>query len=117
MGIPEEDEGPCRVRLSASIVPPGAHRCVFKCTFHNPWGGELYKFAHVTLLEWVGNAIPHGPEGMSYVESPPMEQGEIVVWIRNIEGAVHLVPLELNQRWVVNNRVDYHIWNDMNDRL
>ena len=54
---------------------------------------------------------------MSYVESPPMEQGEIVVWIGNIEGAVHLVPLEPNQRWVVNNRVDYHVWNEMNDGL
>ena len=77
----------------------------------------MYKLAHVTLLEWVGNGIPHGPEGMSYVESPPMGQGEMVVWIRNIEGAVHLVPLELNQRWVVNNRVDYHVWNEMNDGL
>ena len=40
---------------------------------------ELYKLAHVTLVEWVGNPIPHRPEGMSYVESPPLEQGEIVV--------------------------------------
>ena len=80
-------------------------------------GGELYKLAHITLLQWVGNPIPHGPEGMSYVESPPMGQGEIVVWIRNIEGVVHLVPLELNHRWVVNNRIDYHVWNKMNDGL
>ena len=100
-----------------SIVPPGAHWWVFKCTFTIRGGGELYKLAHVTLLEWVGNAIPHVPEGMSYIESPPMGEGEIVVWIRIIQGAVHLVPLEPNQRWVVNNLVDYHIWNDMNDRL
>ena len=80
-------------------------------------GDKLYKLAHITLLEWVGNAIPHGPEGMSYVESPPMGQGEIVVWIRNIEGVVNLVPLEPDQRWVVNNRVDYHVRNAMNDEL
>ena len=35
---------------------------------------ELYKLVHVTQLEWVGNPIPHGPEGMSYVESPPTGQ-------------------------------------------
>ena len=109
MGTHEEDEDPCRVQLSVSIVLPGTHRCVFKCTFQNLRGGELYKLAHVTLLQWVGNPIPHGPEGMSYVESPPMGQGEIVVWIRNIEGAVHLVPLEPNQKWVVNNWVDYYV--------
>ena len=79
--------------------------------------GKLYQLAHVTLLECVGNPIPHGPKGISYVESPPMEQEDIVVWIRNIEGAVHLVPLEPNQRWVVNSRIDYHIWNEMNDGL
>ena len=44
-------------------------------------GSELYKLAYVTLLEWVGNLIPYGPEDMSYVESPPMRQEEIVVWI------------------------------------
>ena len=81
MDTPEEDEGPCRVRLSASIVPPGAHGCVFKCTFHNLWWGELYKLPHVTLLEWVGNPIPYAPEGMSYVESPARGLEEIVVWI------------------------------------
>ena len=80
-------------------------------------GGELYKLAHVTIVEWVGNPIPHGPEGMSYVESRPMGEGEMVIGIRNIEGAVHLVPLEPDQKWIVNNRVDYHVWNEMNDGL
>ena len=27
-------------------------------------GGELYKLAHISTVEWVGNPIPHGPEGM-----------------------------------------------------
>jgi len=30
--------------------------------------GELYKLAHVTLLEWAGNPMPHGSEGMSEVK-------------------------------------------------
>ena len=42
-------------------------------------GGELYKLAHVSTGEWVGNPIPHGPEGMSYVASRPMGEGEMVI--------------------------------------
>ena len=80
-------------------------------------GGELYKLAHVSTVEWVGNPIPHRPESMSNVESRPMGEGEMVIWIRNIEGAVHLVPLEPDRKWVVNNLVNYHIWNEMNDGL
>jgi len=30
--------------------------------------GELYKLAHVTLLEWAGNPKSHGPEEMSEVK-------------------------------------------------
>ena len=117
MATLEEDKSPCRVRLLASINLSGTHHFIFKCTCYNPWGGELYKLAHVTLLEWVRNPIPHGSEGMSYVESLPMGQKEIVVWIQNIEGALHLGLREPNQRWVMNKQVDYHIWNKMNDGL
>ena len=77
--------------------------------------GEIYKLAHVTMLEWVRNLIPHGPKDMSYVESRPKGEGEIVVGIHNIEAVVHLVPFELDRKWIVNTRVDYHVWNEMND--
>ena len=80
-------------------------------------GGELYKLAHVTILQCAENPIPHGLENMSYVESHSGEKGGSVVWVRNIEGAVHLVPLEPERKWVVNNRVDYHVWNEINDGL
>ena len=52
---------------------------------------------------------------MSYIESRPKVEGEIVVGIQNIEAAVHLVPFEQDQKWIVNNHVDYHVWNKMND--
>ena len=68
-------------------------------------------------MEWVGNPIPYGPEGMSYIDSRPMGEGDMVIWIRNIEGAVHLVPLEPDRKWVVNNLLYHHIWNEMNDGL
>ena len=41
--------------------------------------------------------------------------GDIVVWLRNIEEAVHFVPLEPEHKGVLNNQVDYHVWNVMND--
>ena len=44
-------------------------------------GGELYKLAHISTVEWVRNPIPPGLEGMSYVESRPMGEGEMVIWI------------------------------------
>ena len=36
------------------------------------------------MLEWVGNPIPYGTKGMSYVESRLTDEGEIVVGIQNI---------------------------------
>ena len=44
-------------------------------------GGALYKLAHVTILSWLGNPTPHGPEGMSYVERRSSVRGEYVVWV------------------------------------
>ena len=78
-------------------------------------GGALYKLAHVTIMSLLGNPTPHGPEGMSYVARRSSVQGEYVAWVRNIKGAVHLVPVEPDHKWVVNNRVDYYVWNEMND--
>ena len=113
----EEDEGPYHVRLLVRIILTRAHRCICKCTCYNPWGGRLYILVHVTVLESVGNPLPNGAQWMSDLESPSIGQGEIVVWIRNIEGAVHLVQLKPKQRWVVNNHVDYHVLNQMNNGL
>jgi len=73
------------------------------------------KLAHVTLLNWAGNPTPHGPEGMSRVEGYAGGGGYSIVWLSTIEGAVHLIPLEAEWNWIVNNRVDYHVWNEMNN--
>ena len=76
---------------------------------------ESFKLAHVTFLDWVGNPTPHGAEGMSRVEAYTGGGGQSIVWLSAIEGAVHLIPLEPERNWIVNNRVDYHVWNEMND--
>jgi len=39
------------------------------------------------------------------------------VWLRSLEGTAHLIPLEPGHRWIVNSRIDYHTWNELNDRL
>ena len=46
---------------------------------------------------------------MYYVQSVAKGQREIEGCIQSKEGAVHLLPLELNQRWVVNNVLDYDV--------
>ena len=77
--------------------------------------GKLHKLAHVALLEWAGNPTPEGPEGMSEVKDLLHGGGQTVVWLRTIEGVAHLIPVEPEPNWIVNNRVDYHVWNEMND--
>jgi len=75
--------------------------------------GALYKLAHVSLLQVVGNLTPHGPERMSVVEE--WVGGHKVVLIRCLESAAYLVPLEPSRFWIVNNRIDYHTWNAIHD--
>jgi len=76
---------------------------------------ESLKLAHVTLLNWAGNPTPHGPEGISRVKGYAGEGGQSIVWLSAIERAVHLIPVEPERNWIVNNHVDYHVWNEMND--
>jgi len=76
---------------------------------------ESLKLSHVTLLNWAGNPTPHGPEGISRVEGYAGVGGQSIVWLCAIEGAVHLIPLEPEWNWIVNNHVDYHVWNEMTD--
>jgi len=53
--------------------------------------------------------------GMSRVEAYTGGGGQSIIWLSAIEGAIHLIPLEPERNWIVNNRVDYHVWNKMND--
>jgi len=75
--------------------------------------GALYKLAHVSLLQVIGNPTPYGLEGMSVIEE--WVGVYKVVLIRCLEGAAHLVPLEPSQFWIVNNRIDYHTWNTIHN--
>jgi len=39
------------------------------------------------------------------------ERGFHVIRIADIEGMAHLIPLEKNRVWLVNNRIDFNTWN------
>ena len=59
--------------------------------------------------------MPHGVEGMSRVEAYIRGGGQRIVWLSAIEGAVYLIPLEPERNWIMNNRINYHVWNKMHD--
>jgi len=72
---------------------------------------EISKLPHITRLNWMGNGKPGGPEAMSYLGKFMSGEGQNVMWVQAIERAAHLIPLELSRNGIVNNRVDYHVWN------
>lgn len=71
-----------------------------------------YRLAHISLLKIVGSTTPDGPEGMARVGLPLKNQ---VIGISNIEGMAHLIPVEPERVYLVNNRIDLHAWNDIHD--
>jgi len=77
---------------------------------------EIYKLAYITRLNWTGNRKPGGPQGMSFLGKFTGGEDQNVVWVQAIEEAAHLIPLEPSRNWIVNNWVDYHVWNEVNDK-
>jgi len=59
--------------------------------------------------------MPYSAEGMSRVEAYTGGGGQRIVWLSAIERAVHLILLEPERNCIVNNCMDYHVWNKMND--
>jgi len=76
--------------------------------------GEIYRLAHVTMLQAIGEGKVQGLEWMLRVGWPTPDVGT-VVRIGQIEGMAHLIPLEPNKSWLVNNRIDLETWNTMYD--
>ena len=64
----------------------------------------MYRLAHVTLLQCRSSMV-QGVEGMVQV-GMPSRGGGVVERIANLEGMVHLIPLEPGDSWLVNNRID-----------
>ena len=74
--------------------------------------GMVHRLAHVSLLTYKGSTKPHGEEGMLQVRVRA-GRADHVVRIADIEGIAHLIPLESQKVWLVNNRIDLNTWNDL----
>jgi len=66
------------------------------------------------MLQAIGGGKVQGLEGILRVGWPTLDIGT-VVRIGQLEGIAHLIPLEPNESWLVNNRIDLEIWNTMYD--
>jgi len=71
-----------------------------------------YRLAHVSLLTIVGSSMPDGPEGMIQVGKPMKRH---VIRVADIEGMAHLVIVNPEELYLVNNRIDVYTWNDIHD--
>ena len=68
----------------------------------------------MTLLNCIGGAALQGAEGMLQVGFTTREAG-VVIPIAKLEGVAHLIPLEPEQSWLVNNCIDVETWNTLYD--
>src|SRR5258705_12320640 len=82
--------------------------CIFKMRI--TCGDLVYRLAHATLTTIVGGRRVKNDEGMFKVcmTDPPKN---VVVRVADIAGMAHLIPLEPDQVWYINNRIDLHTWN------
>ena len=71
-----------------------------------------YRLAHISLLTVVGSPTPDSPEGMVRVSIPMKNLGLRIV---DVEGMADLIPVDPEKLYLVNNRIDLYIWNDIYD--
>ena len=74
---------------------------------------SFHKVAIVRLLRLKGSGRPHSEEGMIRMQLMDRERGFHVIRIADNEGMAHLIPLEKNRVWLVNNRIDFNTWNEL----
>jgi len=71
--------------------------------------GLVYRLANVSLLQCISGNVVQGAEDMLRIGWSTWEES-IVVPIAKVEGMAHLIPLELEESWLVNNRIDLETW-------
>jgi len=71
-----------------------------------------YHLAHVSLLTIIGSPTPDGLESMILVGKPMKSH---VIRVADIEGMAHLVIVNPEELYLVNNRIDVHTRNDIHD--
>ena len=75
----------------------------------------VYEIAYVRLLKLRGSRKPHGEEGMIRMEAPQGKPNTHVIRVTDIEGMAHVIELEKDKLWLVNNRIDLNTWNELYD--
>ena len=107
-----------RCTASAKAIPgsfngkiPARLNAGFKLT--DTFANTSYRLAHITLCKVIGSLTPDSPEGMIRV-GPPINN--TAFYITDIEGIAHLILIEPESPYLVNNRIDHHTWNDIHDR-
>ena len=68
------------------------------------------RLPHISLLSVIGFPTPDGPERMVHVGIPMKNH---VVRIGVIEGLAHLISINPDNLYLVNNCIDVHTWNEM----
>jgi len=69
---------------------------------------SVHQVAFVRLLRVKGSGRPHSEEGMIRMEWIDGERGVPFIRISDMEGMVHLIPLEKDKVWLVTNRLDFN---------
>jgi len=72
-----------------------------------------YHLAHLLLLSIISSPTPDGPEGIVQVELPMRSH---IVVVADIEGMAHLIPVNPEELYLVNNQIDVHTCNNIHDR-
>ena len=79
----------------------------------NLTAGSCSRLAHISLLTIIEGSTPDSPEGMVRIGMPLRNY---VVHIAEIEGMAHLTPVNPETLYLVPNRMDVDIWNEIHDR-
>ena len=89
---------------------PAQLNAVFQ--LQDPYPKTLNCLAHISLFQVIGSQNPNGPEGIPRVRTLTTNH---IIQISDIEGMGHLIPVEPDKIYLVNNRIDQHTWNDIHD--
>jgi len=73
---------------------------------------KTYRLAHISLLSVIGSPTPDGLEGMVRVGIPMKNH---MVRMGDIEGLAHLISINPDNLYLVNNRIDVYTWNEIHD--
>ncbi|KAF8448220.1 hypothetical protein BGX38DRAFT_1270432 [Terfezia claveryi] len=74
-----------------------------------------HEVAYVRLLRIKGSSRPHSKEGMIRMEKHEDDGAMQVIGISDIERMAHVILLEIDRVWLVNNRIDFNTWNKLYD--